>query len=100
MVAMAVMNPSSDPISSQGMTTPGARDSNSSRQGQMAAKMVTASRIAVLSTVPWIVIARVSLLDDGALGEFGSTATKPPNDFDERAGLELRNAVLMAMRAV
>ena len=63
----------------------------------MAAKMVTASRIAVLSTVPWIVIARASVRDD-ALGELGSTATKPPNDFDERAGLEVRNAVLMAMR--
>src|SRR3954447_24907178 len=103
MVAMAVMNPPSDPISSQGMTIPGSRDSNSDRQGQMAAKMVTASRIAVLSTVPWIVIARGSVRDDealGELGELGSTATKPPNDFEDRAGLELRNAVLMAMPGV
>src|SRR3954452_10978567 len=100
MVAMAVMNPPSDPISSQGMTTPGSRDSNSDRQGQIAAKMVTASRIAVLSTVPWIVIARGSVRVDDALGELGSTATKPPNDFEDRAGFELRNAVLMAMRGV
>src|SRR5450631_2914223 len=90
------MNPPSDPMSSQGMTIPGSRDSNSCRQGQMAAKMVTASRIAVLSTVPWIVIARASVRD--ALGELGSTATKPPNDFDERAGLEVRKAVFRAMR--
>src|SRR3954468_5488027 len=100
MVAMAVMNPSSDPISSQGMTPPGARDSNSDREGEMAAKMVTSSRIAVLSTVPWIVIARGSVPVDDALGELGSTATKPPHDFEDRAGFELRNAVLMAMRAV
>ena len=64
----------------------------------MAVKMVIASRIAVLSTVPWIVIARASARDE--LGALGSTATKPPNDFDERAGLEVRNAVLMAMEAV
>src|SRR5450631_36363 len=93
------MNPPSDPMSSQGMTIPGSRDSNSCRQGQMAAKIVTASRIAVLSTVPWIVIARASARDAlGELGELGSTATKPPNDFDERAGLEVRKAVLRAMR--
>jgi hypothetical protein len=41
----------------------------------------------------------VSVRDD-ALDELGSTATKPPNDFDDRAGLELRNAVLMDMRGV
>jgi hypothetical protein len=50
-----------------------------------------------------MVIARASARDEGALGELGelgSTATKPPNDFDERAGLEERNAVLMAMGGV
>ena len=80
------------------MTIPGSRDSNSSRQGQIAAKMVTASRMAVLSTVPWIVIARASARDE--LARWDRTATKPPNDFEERAGLEVRNAVLMAMRGV
>src|SRR5438067_2378507 len=96
MVTMAVMSPPNEPMSSQGMTIAGSCDSNSNRQGQMAARMVTASRIAVLSTVPWMVIARASVRDD-ALGELGSTATKPPNDFEDRAGLELRNAVLIAM---
>jgi hypothetical protein len=46
-----------------------------------------------------MVIARAPVRED-ALGELGSTATKPPNDFDDRAGLELRNAVRRAMRAV
>jgi hypothetical protein len=44
-----------------------------------------------------MVIARVSVWDEAVRG---STPTKPPNDFEERAGLDVRNAVLVAMRAV
>src|SRR5580698_2014966 len=99
------MNPPSAPTSMKGTTVPGSRVSNSVRQGQIAAKIVIASRMAVLSTVPWMVIARAPVRVEalgafGAFGAFGSTATKPPNDFDEKAGFEVRNAVLAAMRRV
>jgi hypothetical protein len=45
-----------------------------------------------------MVIARASVRDE--LGALGSTATKPPNDFEDRAGFDVRNAVLAAMRGV
>ena len=78
----------------QGVTIPGSCESNSIFQGQIAVKMVTASNIAVLSTVPWTVMARVSVREVAVLG---STPTKPPNDFDEKAGFDVRKAVRMAM---
>ena len=52
--------------------------------------------MAVLSTVPWIVMAPVRVWADAPL----ATPTKPPKDFAPRAGFEDRNAVLIAMRAV
>jgi len=45
-------------------------------------------------------MARASVRAGDALGELGSTPTNPPNDFEDRAGLELRNAVLIAMGGV
>src|SRR5579871_53863 len=96
MVTIAVMKPPTRPSISQGPTTPGSRESKNIFQGQMAVKTVIASRMAVLSTVPWTVIARASVVVEEAVR--GSTPTKPPNDLDENAGFEVRNAVLMAMR--
>src|SRR5579871_252470 len=96
MVTIAVMKPPTRPSISQGPTTPGSRESKNIFQGQIAAKTVIASRMAVLSTVPWTVIARASVALEAVRG---STPTKPPNDFDENAGFEVRNAGLMAMGA-
>src|SRR6185312_10796014 len=96
MVASARTKPPSEPSKSKGMTICGSRDSSSIFQGQIAAKIVIARRMAVLSTVPWTVIARVSAREEAVLG---STPTKPPKDFEENAGFEVRKAVLMAMTA-
>src|SRR5215471_16537960 len=86
MVTRATTKPPSAPIASQGSTNAGSRESKKSRHGQIAATIATASRIAVLLTVPWIVIASAS----------ARTPTNPPNDFEESAGLDVRKAFSMA----
>jgi hypothetical protein len=47
-----------------------------------------------------MVIAPGALVSARELAVRGSTPTKPPKDFELRAGLDVRNVVLMAMRGV
>src|SRR6478735_5389887 len=85
MVTSATTNPPSAPAHSQGRTSAGFPELKKIRQGHRPATITTASRMAVLLTVPWIVI---------AWAVSGRTPTKPPKDFEESAGFEVRNAVL------
>src|SRR4029077_1809954 len=91
-VTSAVTKPPRAPMPSQGRTTAGSPDSKNSRQGQIAVTVTSASRMAVLSTVPWMVITGASLRTP--------TPTNPPKDLAESAGLEVLNAALIMGRSL
>ncbi len=61
MVISEVTSPPTNPIPSQGTTALGSWVSSSTRQGQMPAATIMASKMAVRSTVPWTLTALVAV---------------------------------------